>query len=86
MREGIDRTSQQWSRLCPEAVNAKSLGSLKQILSVVSVVEGTSHCLEDCTKLSIRHLLKLKKNYTAVKCFIMVCVYILLSLYLNSES
>lgn len=86
MREGIDRTSQQWSRLCPEAVNAESLGSLKQILNVGSVVEGTSHCLEDCTKLLIRYLLNLKKNYTAVKCFIMVCVYVLLSLYLNSES
>lgn len=61
MREGVDRTSQRWSRLCPEAVNAKSLGSLKQILNAGSVVEGTSHCLEDCTKLLIRYILNLKK-------------------------
>lgn len=61
MREGVDRTSQQWSRLCPEAVNAESLGSLKQILNAGSVVEGTSHCLEDCTKLLIRYILNLKK-------------------------
>lgn len=61
MREGVDRTSQQWSRLCPEAVNAKSLGSLKQILNAGSVVEGTSRCLEDCTKLLIRYILNLKK-------------------------
>ena len=56
MREGVDRTSQQWSRLCPEAVNAESLGSLKQILNAGSVVEGTSHCLEDRTKLLIRYI------------------------------
>lgn len=61
MREGVDRTSQQWSRLCPEAVNAESLGSLKQILNAGSVVEGTSHCLEDRTKLLIRYILNLEK-------------------------
>lgn len=61
MREGIDRTSQQWSRLC-EAVNSKSLGSLKQNLSIGNVVEGISHCMGDCTRLLLRYLLNLKKK------------------------
>ena len=69
MREGIDRTSPQWSRLCPEAVNAESLGSLMQILNVGRVVEGTSHCLEECTKLLIRYLLNLKKKLYCSKVF-----------------
>lgn len=62
MREVIDRTSQQWSRLCQEAVNSKSLGSLKQSLSIGNVVEGISHCMGDCTRLLLRYLLNLKKK------------------------